>query len=126
MAGASDTLARVLDVLTLTLYAAAGVLVVWSVVVALLNRPAGRLLLGWTALLLVLLLVQLVVGIVAFAGHANTDPLLFFGYVATAIVLVPLAGVWAFAELSKWGPLVLAAAGLTVIVMIVRMDQIWQ
>ena len=48
------------------------------------------------------------------------------GRVLTAILVVGLAGFWAFAELSRWGPGVLAAGGLTVIVMIERMDQIWQ
>ncbi|MYM20210.1 hypothetical protein GSY69_09580 [Brevibacterium sp. 5221] len=113
-------------VLTLLEYAAAVILTLWGALGAIRNRPAGRGLLGFAAFVLLLLLVQLVVGIAAFGGHSGTDPLLFFGYVATAIVLMPLAGVWAFAELSRWGPLVLMAAGITVFVMVVRMDQIWQ
>lgn len=116
----------VFPALTYLQYGAAAVLTVWAGISAARNRPAGRALLGFTALVLLLLLVQLVVGIVAFPAHGQTDPLLFFGYVGTAIVLVPLAGVWAFAELSRWGPLVLAAAGITMIIMIVRMVQIWQ
>ena len=112
-------------VLTLVLYAVAAVLTVWSIVETIRNRPAGKLLLGVAALLLLLLIVELVVSIVTFGGTHGVDPLLYFGYVITAILVMALAGFWAFAELSRWGPGVLIAAGLTVIVMIERMDQIW-
>lgn len=112
-------------VLTLVLYAVAAVLTVWSIVETIRNRPAGKLLLGVAALPLLLLIVELVVSIVTFGGTHDVDPLLYFGYVITAILVMALAGFWAFAELSRWGPGVLAAAGLTVIVMIERMDQIW-
>lgn len=113
-------------VFTVVLYAVSAVLSVWSIIETIRNRPAGRLLLGVTALLLLLLIAQLIVSIVVFGSAENVDPLLFFGYVLTAILVVGLAGFWAFAELSRWGPGVLAAGGLTVIVMIERMDQIWQ
>ncbi|WP_309132367.1 hypothetical protein [Brevibacterium sp.] len=112
-------------VFTIVLYAVTAVLTVWSIVDTIRNRPAGKMLLGVAALLLLLLIVQLVVSIVAFSSTHDVDPLLFFGYVITAILVMALAGFWAFAELSRWGPGVLAAAGLTVAVMIERMDQIW-
>lgn len=114
-----------LPFLTYTQYALAAVLVVWSAISAFRKRPASPALIIFAGVLLVALLAQLVVGIVLW-GHSNgTDPILFFGYVATAIILVPLAGGWAFIELTRWGPTVLALAGLTVIIMILRMDQIW-
>lgn len=96
-----------------------------TLVLALRNRAAGRWTLIGTGLLLLLLLVQLVASIVVWGQSPETDGVLFFGYLLTALVLVPLAGAWAYAELSRWGPAVLAAAGVTVAVMIVRMDQIW-
>ncbi len=124
-AGAVIRLERVFTVFTIVLYAVTAVLTVWSIVDTIRNRPAGKMLLGVAALLLLLLIVQLVVSIVAFSSTHDVDPLLFFGYVITAILVMALAGFWAFAELSRWGPGVLAAAGLTVAVMIERMDQIW-
>lgn len=114
-----------LPFLTYALYALAGVLVVWSAIAALRKRPASPALIVFTAVLLLALIAQLVVGIVLWGQSNGTDPILFFGYVITAIVLVPLAGGWAFIELSRWGPTVLALAGLTVMIMILRMDQIW-
>lgn len=113
-------------VFTIVLYAVAAVLAVWSIIETIRNRPAGPVLLGAAALLLLLLIVQLIVSIATFGSTHGVDPLLFFGYVITAILVAALAGFWAFAELSRWGPGVLAAAGLTVLVMIERMDQIWQ
>jgi hypothetical protein len=115
----------VLTLLTYTLYALCGVLTVWAGVQAIRDKPANMALIVFTGVLLLGLLVQLVLGIVLWPQAGGTDALLFFGYVLTAIVLVPLAGGWAFIELTRWGPLVLALTGLTVIVMIVRMDQIW-
>ncbi|NKX56071.1 hypothetical protein [Arthrobacter mobilis] len=49
----------------------------------------------------------------------------FWGYWVTAL-LVPVAAFWwAILERSRWSNLVLGAAGLTIIVMLVRMEQIW-
>jgi flagellar biosynthesis protein FliQ len=119
-------LGRVFTVFTIVLYAVTGILTLWSIVETIRNRPAGKALLAAAALLLLLLIVQLVVSIATFGSAHDVDPLLYFGYVITAILVIALAGFWAFAELSRWGPGVLAAAGLTVIVMIERLDQIWQ
>ena len=96
-----------------------------SLILALRNRAAGRVTLVGTAVLLVLLLVQMVVSIVVWGQSPETDGILFFGYLITALLVVPLAGAWAYAELTRWGPAVLAAAAATVAVMVVRMDQIW-
>lgn len=115
----------VLTVLTYILFAASAVLCLWALVQTIRNKPAGILMLGGASVLLLLLLVQLVVSIVLWGQSGDTDGLLFFGYLFTAIVLLPLAGFWAFAELSRWGPGVLAAAAATVGIMIERMDQIW-
>lgn len=123
---APTKLGRVFTVFTIVLYAVSAVLAIWSIIETIRNRPAGKLLLGATALLLLLLVVQLVLSIATFGSTHGIDPLLYFGYVITAILVIGLAGFWAFAELSRWGPGVLAAAGLTVIVMIERLDQIWQ
>ena len=119
-------LTRVFTVFIIVLYAATGILTLWSIVETIRNRPAGKALLGGAALLLLLLIVQLIVSIATFGSTHDVDPLLYFGYIITAIMVMALAGFWAFAELSRWGPGVLAAAGLTVIVMIERLDQIWQ
>lgn len=96
-----------------------------SLVLTLRNRAAGRWTLIGAGLLLLLLIVQLVVSIASWGQSGETDGILFFGYLLTALLVVPLTGAWAYAELTRWGPAVLAAGAATVAVMIVRMDQIW-
>src|SRR5699024_10514692 len=117
---------RVFTVFTIVLYAVTGVLTLWSIVETIRNRPAGKALLAAAALLLLLLIVQLVVSIAPFGSAQDVDALLYCCYVITATLVIALAGFWAFAALRRLGPWVLAAAGLTVIVMIERLDQIWQ
>ena len=96
-----------------------------SLILALRNRAAGRWTLVGAGLLLAMLLIQTVVSIIMWGQSPSTDGILFFGYLLTALLLVPLAGAWAYAELTRWGPAVLAAAGATVAVMLERMNQIW-
>jgi len=82
---------------------------------------------GATALVLLLLLVQLVVAIVApFAGNPPTGNVVeFYIYLVSAILLPPLAVVWALVDRTRWSNLVLAASVFAVAVMVYRMLQIW-
>lgn len=117
----------VVNVSAVVVMVIAGAVGVWALVSALRNRQASPALIIASGVLLAALLVQLVLSIIAVAiGGSASDPVLFFGYLITAVVLVPLAGFWAFAELSRWGPIVLVAAALTVIIMEVRVEQLWQ
>lgn len=50
----------------------------------------------------------------------------FWGYVLTALIIPVAAFWWAVTDKTRWSNLVLAAAGATVFVMLVRMEQIWQ
>lgn len=111
---------------TYILFGYSAVLAVWGLVDAVRNRASSKYQLWFAAGLLVLLVVQLIVSI-AMWGQAGegTDAILFFGYLLTAIVLMPMAWFWAYAELTRWGPAVMFAAGATVFVMVERMDQLW-
>ncbi|NIJ03879.1 hypothetical protein [Frigoribacterium faeni] len=82
---------------------------------------------GAVALVLLLLLVQLVVAIVApFTGNPPTGNVVeFYIYLVSAILLPPLAVVWALVDRTRWSNLVLAAAVFAVAVMVYRMLQIW-
>ncbi|MCF8529401.1 MAG: hypothetical protein K9G13_05810 [Aquiluna sp.] len=73
------------------------------------------------------LLMQLVATItVLLLGESSVgDTWEFFGYLLVALV-VPIGGAfWALVEKSKWSTVVMGAAILTVVVMLVRMRQIW-
>lgn len=49
----------------------------------------------------------------------------FWGYLVTAMLLPPAAIYWAILEKTRWSNFVLAAVGVTAVVMAARMNQIW-
>ncbi len=73
------------------------------------------------------LLIQLLIStILAISGErAATSTLEFFGYLIVAMIVPVAAGFWGLAERSKYSMMVLGAAGLTVAVMLYRMQQLW-
>lgn len=73
------------------------------------------------------LLIQLVLStILVISGErAQTDTVEFFGYLIVAIIVPLAAGFWGLAERTKYSMMVLGAAGLTVAVMLYRMQQLW-
>ena len=103
---------------------AAGLL---CVVLGLVGRSPADLTMGAALLVEVLLLVQLVVSLAAPAfGNNPTGSLLeFYLYLVSAILLLPLAGVWALIERNRWSTVILGVACLTVAIMVYRMNQIW-
>lgn len=53
------------------------------------------------------------------------EPWEFWGYVATALFVPVVAFWWAVTDKTRWSNAVLGAVGLTVFVMLYRMEQIW-
>ncbi|MFC8193204.1 hypothetical protein ACFUMH_16235 [Cellulomonas sp. NPDC057328] len=73
-----------------------------------------------------LLVVQAVVaGVLLVTGPAEVDGVLFWGYVATQLIVLPIAAAWAFAERTRWSSVVLVVAALTVAFLEYRLLQIW-
>ena len=74
--------------------------------------------------ILLLVLVGLIVARLASGEHPDSLPTLI-GYLI-AMPLVPVAaGFWGLMERSRWGPAVIAVAGLVAAVLMVRLHQIW-
>lgn len=104
---------------------AAGVL---CLVLGLLGRLPNDLTLAATLFVALVLVAQLVVAIAApaFGNQATGNLLEFYVYLVTAILLPPLAVLWALLERnSRWSTVVLGVASLAVAVMVYRMHQIW-
>lgn len=106
---------------------------VWAAVLVVANKPVqlrewhGLWLYGVVALLEVGVFAQLVVGIVKMAtDDRQVETLAFVGYLVTPLLVLPLAGFWALAERSRWGPAVLVIGCLTVPVLIIRLRQVWE
>lgn len=73
------------------------------------------------------LIIALIVGIVmAVRGGGEGDPVLFWSYFATTLMIAPVAIAWGIGDKSRWGTGVVAIAMLTVAVLVVRLQQIWQ
>ncbi len=73
-----------------------------------------------------LLVVQaLLAGVLALTGSPDVDAALFWGYVVTQAIVLPLAAAWAFAERTRWSSVVLLVAALTVAFLEYRLLQIW-
>jgi hypothetical protein len=98
----------------------------YALLMTALNRRMGFGLLAALGVLeiLLLVLVGMIVARLAGGGHpAQTATLI--GYLI-AMPLIPVAaGFWGAMERSRWGPAVIAVAGLVSAVLMVRLHQIW-
>jgi hypothetical protein len=97
------------------------------VVLGLAGRKPNDVTVLSVVLVELLLVAQLVVAIVApLVGNAPTgNPLEFWAYLISALVIPPLAIVWALIERTRWSNVVLGAAAFAIAVMLWRMEQIW-
>ena len=98
----------------------------YALLMTALNRRMGLVLLAALGVLEILLLVLVGMVVAKLAGGerpASTATLI--GYLI-AMPFVPLvAGFWGAMERSRWGPAVIAVAGLVAAVLMVRLHQIW-
>lgn len=97
------------------------------IVLGLAGRRPSDLSVGALALVELLLIAQVVLAIVApFAGNPPTGSLLEFWTYLVSAALLPAAGVvWALLERSRWSTVVLGVVGLSIAVMVWRMQTIW-
>ena len=82
---------------------------------------------GATALVELLLVIQLVISLVSpLAGSYPTGSgLEFWAYLVSVVLVPPLAVLWGLIERNKWSTVVLGVACLAAAVMVYRMHQIW-
>ncbi|MEY4477632.1 MAG: hypothetical protein RJA31_1136 [Actinomycetota bacterium] len=75
----------------------------------------------------VVLVAQLVLAIAqpAFGNVPQGDPLEFWMYLITALLMPPAVVIWAIVDKTKWGTLAMGGVSLSVAVMLVRMSVIW-
>ena len=73
------------------------------------------------------LLMQLIASItlVVLGERAVIDTWEFFGYLIVAILVPVGTAIWALIDRNRWSTVVMGAGILTVVVMLVRMQQIW-
>ena len=98
----------------------------YALLMTALNRRMSVILLGALGLLEILLLVEVGIIVAKLAGGTHPASLAtLIGYLI-AMPLVPVAaGFWGLLERTRWGPAVIAVAGLVAAVLMVRLHQIW-
>ena len=98
----------------------------YALLMTALNRRMNVPLLAAVGVLEILLLVQVGIIVARLAGGQRPAGLAtLIGYLI-AMPLVPVAAAfWGLLERSRWGPAVIAVAGLAAAVLMVRLHQIW-
>ncbi|MGH8777297.1 MAG: hypothetical protein ACRDWI_19900 [Jiangellaceae bacterium] len=71
-------------------------------------------------------LVQVVIAVVLLVGGDRPDELgTFVLYLIVSVIILPVGTLWALAERSRWGPAVLGVACLALVVVVVRLTDLW-
>ena len=103
-----------------------GLLVVLLVVLIVRDRRPGPVTYVLLALVEVGLVAQLVIGLSrVFDDHRGVSVATYVGYLVGALLILPLAAGWAWAERTRSGTGVLLVGVLVVPVLFLRLHDIW-
>ncbi|GHA89067.1 hypothetical protein GCM10010330_49150 [Streptomyces tendae] len=122
-----NRLAAMLDVLTLVTGVAALLLAAWCGWAAYRDQPTKDWHFIGMAVVSALALIQLVVGVVQLARGEEPEQgtTIFVAYLLGAFACVPAAGFMSLAERTRWGSVTVAAGGVVLAVLEVRLFDIW-
>ncbi|MFJ3984677.1 hypothetical protein [Streptomyces fungicidicus] len=115
------------DVLTVVTGVAALLLGAWCGWAAYRDQPTKDWHFIGMAVVTLLALVQLAVGIVRLAGGGTPEQgtTVFVAYLLGAFACVPAAGFLSLGERTRWGSVTVAASGVVLAVLEVRLHDIW-
>uniref|UniRef100_A0AAU1I891 Integral membrane protein n=1 Tax=Streptomyces sp. NBC_00180 TaxID=2903632 RepID=A0AAU1I891_9ACTN len=115
------------DALTLVTGVAALLLAAWCGWAAYRDQPTKDWHFIGMAVVTVLALVQLVIGIVLLARGEKPEQgtTIFVAYLLGSFACIPAAGFMSLTERSKWGSVTVAAGGVVLAVLEVRLYDIW-
>ncbi|MBC7271628.1 MAG: hypothetical protein H5T76_23445 [Streptomyces sp.] len=113
--------------LTVVTAVAALLLAAWCGWAAYRDQPTKDWHLIGVAVVSLLALVQLVVGIVQLARGEKPEQgtTIFVSYLVGSFLCLPAAGFLSLAERTRWGSVTVAAAGVVLAVLQVRLYDIW-
>lgn len=116
-----------LDALTAVTAVAALLLAAWCGWAAYRDQPTKDWHFIGMAVVSLLAAVQLVVGLVRLArgGEPEQGTVIFVAYLLGAVACVPAAGFMSLAERTRWGSVTVAAGGVVLAVLEVRLYDIW-
>ncbi|MER5177849.1 hypothetical protein ABT009_05645 [Streptomyces sp. NPDC002896] len=116
-----------LDALTVATSVAALVLAAWCGFAAYRDQPTKDWHFIGMAVVSLLVVVQLVVGIVQLARGEKPEQgtAIFVAYLLGAFACIPAVGFMSLAERTRWGSVTVAAGGVVLAVLEVRLYDIW-
>lgn len=116
-----------LDAVTITVSVAALLLAAWCGFAALRDQPTKDWHFIGMAVVTVLAVVQLVIALVKLSDGQKPDQgtLIFVSYLVGAVCAIPAAGFMSLTERTRWGSAIVAAGGLILAVLEVRLFDIW-
>ena len=98
----------------------------YALLMTALNHRMNVPLLAAVGVLEILLLVQVGIIVAKLAGGQRPAALAtLIGYLIATPIVPVVAAFWGLMERSRWGPAVIAVAGLVAAVLMVRLHQIW-
>jgi hypothetical protein len=98
----------------------------YALLMTALNRRMNVPLLAATGVLEILLLVEVGLVIAKLAGGERPASLpTLIGYLVATPIVPLVAAFWGLMERTRWGPAVIAVAGLVAAVLMVRLHEIW-
>jgi hypothetical protein len=98
----------------------------WCFVAARRDRWIDRSHLAGLILVEVAVVAQAVAASVRIAGGERPVQFAtFLGYLVTALIMLPLVGVLAFMERTRWGSVIAGSGGVVVAVLVLRLQQVW-
>lgn len=98
----------------------------WAGIRALRDKPVIFVQLIAAAMVVLAIVAQMVLAGVGQGALEHTlDPLLLWGYLGTALLLLPAAGWWALLDRSRWSSVVLVVAAFAIAAMQLRIWQLW-
>jgi hypothetical protein len=101
-------------------------LAAWALVFAVRDRAVVLRQLWGAGVVEAAIVVEVVVALVLVSGGATVaEPVVFWGYLVVSLAVLPLAGLWAFAERTRWSSVVLVVAAVTVAFLQWRLLEIW-
>jgi len=116
-----------LDAVTITVSVASLLLAAWCGYATLRDQPTKDWHFIGMAVVTVLALVQTVVGVVKLAGgeKPHDGTVIFVAYLIGALCTIPAAAFMSLTERTRWGSAIVAAGGVILAVLEVRLFDIW-
>ena len=98
----------------------------YALLMTALNHRMNVPLLAAVGVLEILLLIQVGIIVAKLAGGQRPAALAtLIGYLIATPIVPVVAVIWGLMERSRWGPAVIAVAGLVAAVLMVRLHEIW-